>query len=135
MKIRLSAIVPVLLVFSLPSGGFAQEAEELSFFLRGASIYAQDYEKTYLGKLTSEYDPDSIFNTEGSYGSEYSPRSIWNREGNFGAEFSPVSAFNRYTATPPVIQRDGRTLGHLTMNTSIEDGISPEDLKKMKDRF
>jgi len=38
--------------------------------LKGAKIFAQDDDNTYLGEISSEYDSESIFNKHGTYGNE-----------------------------------------------------------------
>jgi hypothetical protein len=128
-----AALFVMAAVWATPVG--AQDFSDLHFRLRGATIVAQDYEKTYLGKLASAYDGDSIFNEQGPYGDRYSPKSIWNPDGRFGGEYSLFSPFNPHTRTPPVITRDGKTLGYLTVNESIEGAVSPEELEEIKERF
>lgn len=99
--------------------------------LDGAVIIAQDDANTYLGKITSPYDSDSIFNEYGTYGSEYSFTSIWNDYSTFGSEYSTYSPFNEYTSTPPMIIKDKRIIGYLTTNKYIQGAISPNLLKAL----
>jgi hypothetical protein len=94
-------------------------------------LYSNDG-KTYLGKLTTnEYDTDSIYNEYGTYGSKYSTTSIMNDYGTYGSRYSSESAFNDLATDPPIIlDKDGKSVGYLTTNTSIKDGISPIGLKQ-----
>lgn len=103
--------------------------------LRGASIVAQDDERTFLGTLTNELNSNSIFNEIGTYGSDISSNSIWNDIGTFGSDISSYSPFNDIASTPPMIIKNGKIIGYLTVNEIISDGISPEILKAFKDEF
>lgn len=108
---------------------------EVINLLRGASIIAQDDDKTFLGTLTNEINSNSIFNDIGTYGSDISSNSIWNDIGTFGSDISSYSPFNDITSTPPMIVKDGKIIGYLTVNEIISGGISPHILKAMKDEF
>lgn len=91
-------------------------------------LYSNDG-KTYLGKLTSNtFDSDSVFNEFGTYGSKFQSKSIWNEFGNYGSEFSNTSAFNEYATNPPIIVLNGKIIGYLTLNTTIQNSISPYSL-------
>ncbi len=103
--------------------------------LKGAKIFAQDDKNTYLGKIASEYGSESIFNEYGTYGSEYSSSSIWNEYSTFGNEYNSLSPFNDYSSKPPKIIKDGKIIGYLTTNESINGGVSPHILKGLKDKF
>jgi hypothetical protein len=103
--------------------------------LKGAKIYAQDPEKTYLGSLTGEVKKDSIFNQVGPYGSKVSKSSIWNIMSPFGIETGEYSAFNPVSKKPPTMVKDGKVMGYVTVNQSIENRISPRFLKSLKDKF
>lgn len=95
----------LLLAFSIASVANAQDFCEV---IKGASIVANDGK--YLGKLTSQYDSESVFNQYGTYGSQYSSDSIWNQYGSYGGEYSSNSPFNKYTSSPPVITSAGKPL-------------------------
>lgn len=99
--------------------------------VKGAVLLAQDDKNTYLGKIASAYDPDSIFNEYGTYGSEYNSLSIWNQYATFGSEYSSYSPNNSYTSTPPMIVKDRKVLGYLTANKSIKSSITPNLLKAL----
>lgn len=107
------------------------KAEEVCDILNGSTLLAQNSENTYLGKIKNEYDSDSIFNEYGTYGSEYSSSSIWNEYGTFGSEYSSYSPFNEYTTTPPIFVKNGKVIGYLTANKSIQSSITPNLLKAL----
>ena len=103
--------------------------------LKGAKIYAQDPAKTYLGSLTGEVNNDSIFMQVGPYGNFMSNTSIWNIMSPFGNEIGEYSAFNPMSKKPPTMVKDGKVLGYITVNQSIDNRISPRFLKSLKDQF
>ncbi len=108
---------------------------EVINLLKGASIIAQDDDRTFLGTLTNELNLNSIFNEIGTYGSDISSNSIWNDIGTFGSDISLYSPFNDITSTPPMIIKNGKIIGYLTVNDIISGGISPDILKAFKDEF
>lgn len=108
---------------------------EVISLLRGDSIIAQDDDRTFLGTLTNEINSNSIFNETGTYGSDISSNSIWNDIGTFGSDISSYSPFNEITSTPPMIIKNGKIIGYLTVNEIIPGGISPHILKALKDEF
>jgi hypothetical protein len=127
-------MVALFYVSAYPSLVGGQDYSEIIALLTGAKIIAQDDENTYLGKIASEFDGDSIFNEFGKYGSHFSSQSIWNEFGTFGSEFSSCSPFNKFTTKPPMIIKNGKILGYLSANKSIKGSISPNLLKAiMKD--
>ncbi|ABX49407.1 MULTISPECIES: hypothetical protein [Shewanella] len=105
------------------------QAEQLCNLVEGATLIAQDGENTYLGKLGSKYDSDSVFNNYGTYGSEYSAESIWNKYGQFGGKYSTYSVFNQYTSTPPMIIKNKQIIGYLSANKAMANSVSPNLLK------
>jgi len=115
--------------------GVNNQYSEVINLLRGASIIAQDDDRTFLGTLTNELNSKSIFNEIGTYGSDISSNSIWNDIGTFGSDISSYSPFNDITSTPPMIIKNGKIIGYLTVNDIISGGISPEILKAFKDEF
>ncbi|UZD21195.1 hypothetical protein [Algoriphagus halophytocola] len=115
--------------------GVNNQYSEVIILLRGASIIAQDEDRTFLGTLTNELSSNSIFNEIGTYGSDISSNSIWNDIGTFGSDISSYSPFNDITSTPPMIVKNGKIIGYLTVNDIISGGISPEILKAFKDEF
>jgi len=108
---------------------------ELVDYLRNAKIIAQDNENTYLGKLSNEFNSESVFNEFGNYGNEFSANCIWNEFSTFGNEFNMYSPFNEFSNTPPMIIKDGEIIAYLTVNESIESGVPPNLIKALKDQF
>lgn len=103
--------------------------------LRDAKIFAQDKEGTYLGKICNEYDSESIFNEYAQYGSEFGASSIWNNLSEFGSETSTISPFNPTSTTPPRIQKDGITIGYLSVCRTVNGVISPYFIKSLKGKL
>jgi len=101
------------------------------------SLYADDDDHTYLGKITlNNYDADSIFNEYGTYGSKYSSESIFNEYGPYGGKYGSYSPFNEYTSSPPfVVDTSGYTLGRLSANRYIGRYSSPYGLTDPMDKF
>ncbi len=95
----------------------------------GAKVVADDGKKTYLGQINDEFSADSIFNDYGTYGSKYSSESIQNDYGSFGGEYSTHSPFNKYTSTPPLIVKNGRVIGRLTVNKYVAGAVDPNWLR------
>lgn len=124
---KFMAIVILLLSLFAPHAN----AEEVCDTVKGAALVAQDNKNTYLGKITSAYDSESIFNEYGTYGSEYNSASIWNQYATFGSEYSSYSPHNSYTSTPPMIIKNKKILGYLSANKSIKSSISPNLLKAL----
>ena len=128
-------VVLALILNLLAQPVVAQDLLRWANILRGANIYGQDAMNTYLGRITAKDDPDSIFNTKGTFGSEFSPNSIWNRQGHFGEAFSPYSPLDRYSRTPPMIIKDGEVIGYVTETGYFQGGITLEMLREMADLF
>jgi len=95
-------------------------------FLLGAKIIAHD--GTYLGKISNQFDSESIFNKFGTYGSEFSSSSIFNKFGNYGGEISIYSPFNKITTTPPSIYINGQAEYYFTVNKLKQPNINPYTL-------
>ncbi|MNI66459.1 hypothetical protein D3C73_1220220 [compost metagenome] len=98
--------------------------------ISGADIllYSNDG-KTFLGNIsTNTYAADSIFNEYGIYGSKYSATSISNEYSIYGGPYSDESAFNKFATKPPILVYNGQTIGYVTINTTILNGISPAAL-------
>ena len=86
------------------------QAEEVCDLLNGAVIVAQDDENTYLGKIATSFDSDSIFNDYGKYGNQFSSSSIWNQFSTFGNKFNSYSPFNKMPGSPPMLIKGGKSL-------------------------
>lgn len=107
------------------------QAEEVCDLLRGSKIVAQDDKNTYLGKIASAFDGESIFNEFGTYGNEFNAQSIWNQFGTFGNEFNTKSPHNQFTTTPPMLIKNGKVIGYLSANKNLKASISPNLLKAL----
>ena len=97
---------PLFAVAMLSLSPVAVRAQDVCSVLAGASVIADD--GRFLGKVSSDFDAQSIFNEFGTYGSEFSAKSIWNQFGKYGGEFSPLSPFNKFSTTPPAIRKRTR---------------------------
>jgi uncharacterized protein YjdB len=91
--------------------------------IAGASVMAND--GTYLGRLTSSSDAESIYNPYGAYGSQTSALSIYNRNGVYGSPYSLKSPWNPYTSTPPTLVKNSATLASFTLNWLLSSRVSP----------
>jgi len=115
------------LLISLQSN--ASDLREFCDYIEGAIIISSDTEKKYLGKISSSYDSDSIFNEYGKYGGEYSSNSIWNTYSKYGNEYNSYSPFNEYSLNPPIVIKNNRVVAKLTVNDSISNALNPYVLK------
>ncbi len=99
--------------------------------VRGAVVVAQNGRGTFLGKIASEFDADSIFCEYGIYGSPYGVDSVWYPNGQYGSEDGAYSSSNPHTLTPPMIVQGKLIVGYLTANKSIANSIPLTLLKKL----
>jgi hypothetical protein len=120
-----------LVLFFIVASSAHSNQSEICAIVDGAKIIAQDNENTYLGKISNQYDSDSIFNKFGTYGSEYSASSVWNKFAIFGSEYSNYSSNSPYTSTPPMIIKNGSIVGYLSSNKLIKQSISLNFLNAM----
>ena len=95
----------------------------------GASIVADNDERTFLGKINSSISSDSIFNNICQYGSDISSNSIWNDIGRFCSDISSLSPFNEISSSPPFIVKNNKVIGRLTVNTILVGAVDPNWLK------
>jgi hypothetical protein len=80
--------------------------------------------ETFLGCLCQEQHPDSIFNLLGEHGSHDSPSSLRNKFARYGSNHDDTSACSPAAKHPPVVlAADGKTLGLLSVNRSLERRI------------
>lgn len=114
-------LAPLLLADAVPS--FAQWDQNLCSAIDGAIVVTE--EGDYLGRIANKYDSDSIFNRYGTYGSRYSTDSVWNDYGSFGSKYSNTSARNKYASSPPVIIKNKRVIGRLTVNPYAAGAVNP----------
>lgn len=112
-------------ISELPSETFV--LTESNFFtcsdFEGSMVFSQDDRPIFLGFFGSDFSTDSINNQFGPYGSAFSSTSIRNSFSSYGSQFSNVSAFNPFAQKPPVVVRNGKKIGHITVNTAI-NGVS-----------
>ena len=111
-------------------------AEEVCDILNGAVTIAQDGKNTFLGKVTSSFDSQSIFNEFGTSGNEFNSQSIWNQFSTFGNEFNTYSPFNQFSLSPPMPIKNRKIIGYFSANKSIKASISLNLLKALcKDAY
>jgi hypothetical protein len=120
----LHILAALVMLFSAQPATCQDEGAKLAALLKGASLVAQDEEKTFLGTIDNSFGVNSIFNEFSKYGSKFSADSIFNEFGKFGGEFSRLSPFNNFTNTPPMIIKNGAVIGYLTANAGKHGGIS-----------
>lgn len=81
--------------------------------------------EVFLGCLCDERRTDSVFNLVGEHGSDLSPNSIRNKFAPYGSNSDDTSACNPAATHPPVVlSADGKSLGLLTLNTSLKRRIA-----------
>ena len=95
----------------------------------GCHIFSDEKKPKYLGTIADEFSSNSIFNDYGTYGSEYSSDSIWNEYGTYGGEYSSGSPFNSYSSSPPLIVKNKKVIGRLTVNKNVSGAVDPNWLK------
>lgn len=117
------------LLLSVPLAGFANP--ELCELVRGAKVFAQDEENTYLGTVTNSVAYESIFNDIGPHGSDIRRESIWNDISPYGSSVMAISAMNSMAVKPPFMIKGGKVIGYLTANKSMKPGINPKILKAL----
>jgi Big-like domain-containing protein len=93
----------------------------------GGKIFAQDGE--YLGRLTNQFDGQSILNGFGSYGNQFSPTSIYNSFSKYGNQFSALSAYNTLASTPPQLFVGTQFAAYVTKNTLKSPRVDPDALR------
>ncbi|MEA9979450.1 MULTISPECIES: hypothetical protein [unclassified Pseudomonas] len=125
----------VILLAGMISGQAMADLQQVCQIVKNATIVSQDSANTFLGKISSSYDTNSVFNEYGTYGNQYSGVSMWNNYSKFGNSFDPFSAFNTSSGRPPMIIRDGQVLGYLTLNTVIGNSLSPNALRGCKKKL
>lgn len=135
-EIKIQELETEVKALSNPLSLAALEEWHLTQELQGCLIIAKDTGGTYLGTIdfTSSHS-DSIFNEHSIYSSDFSPKSIWNELGTFGSEFSSYSPFNESTATPPVLIKNKRIIGHLSKNQSVPNAVTVEQLLSLYKRL
>ena len=97
----------------------------------GAQITVKDTlsgKLKYLGTIESSFGAESIFNEFGTYGSRFSADSIWNTFGEYGGQFSAHSPFNKFSTDPPMIIKNRKIIGYLTINKTVADAVDPNSI-------
>jgi len=95
----------------------------------GARVMSDQRPPVYLGIIADEFNRESIFNLFERYGSEFNPMSVWNPFGTYGGSYSRYSPFNMFAMNPPVIVKDGKIIGRLTINDTLPGAVDPNWLK------
>lgn len=81
--------------------------------------------EVFLGCLSDERRPDSVFNMVGEHGSDLSPASMRNKFAPYGSNYDDTSACNTAATHPPVVvSAGGKSLGLLTMNPALKRRIT-----------
>ncbi len=96
----------------------------------GARIVSDERRSQYLGTICDEFDSESVFNEFQNYGSPFNAQSIWNEYGNYGGFFALQSPFNPTASNPPLIMKENKVLGRLTINRTVPDAVDPHWLKQ-----
>lgn len=83
---------------------------------------------TYLGCVSCpQSDPESVFNSTGSFGSPVSQTSIFNPIGPYGSPVSQYSVCNPVAASPPMLIDTARQVrGVLTLNPTAPGAVTDE---------
>jgi hypothetical protein len=85
-------------------------------------IFGGASHEVYLGCLCE--GQDSVFNLTGEFGSDLSENSMRNKFAPYGSNSADTSACNPAATHPPsVVASDGKSLGLLTLNTSLKKRI------------
>jgi hypothetical protein len=95
----------------------------------GARVVADDRRHSFLGVIDDEFAIDSIFNEFGQHGSKYALMSIWNEYGEYGSQYAIESAMNPYSTSPPLILKQGKVIGRLTVNRYVAGAVDPNWLR------
>jgi hypothetical protein len=93
----------------------------------GGVIYAPN--GVYLGRLTNQFDSQSILNTFGSYGSQFSSTSMYNTFSQYGSPFGSYSAYNQFTNSPPILYVGNVAAAYVTKNTFKTPRVDPDALR------
>jgi hypothetical protein len=113
----------VVIVTAGGSGGISLTCAGVA----GGLVYAADGQ--YLGRLTNQFDSQSILNTFGLYGSQFSSTSMFNSFGRYGSQFGSLSAYNPFASTPPQLYVSGQFGAYVTKNTTKNPRVDPDALR------
>lgn len=95
--------------------------------LSGGLVFG--YDGQYLGRLTNQFDSQSILNQFGAYGSQFSSTSMYNQFSSYGSQFAALSAYNQFSNTPPQLYVNGRFAAYVTKNQFKVPGVDPTALR------
>jgi len=102
-----------------PAAERTTESAAYKFLIFGGASHT-----VYLGCLCEAQESDSIFNLTGEFGSDLSENSVRNKFAPYGSNSADTSACNPEATHPPsVVASDGKSLGLLTLNTSLKKRI------------
>jgi len=88
-------------------------------------VFGGTSHEVFLGCLSDEHRPDSVFNMVGEHGSDLSPASMRNKFAPYGSNYDDTSACNPSATHPPVVvSADGKSLGLLSLNPSLKRRIT-----------
>lgn len=88
-------------------------------------VFGGETHEVFLGCLSQEQRPDSVFNLAGEHGSELSPTSMRNKFAPYGSNYEDTSACNPKAKRPPVVvSSGGKSLGLLTTNPDLKRRIA-----------
>jgi hypothetical protein len=88
-------------------------------------VFGGTSHEVFLGCLSDEHRPDSVFNMAGEHGSDLSPASMRNKFAPYGSNYDDTSACNPSATHPPVVvSAGGKSLGLLSMNPSLKRRIT-----------
>ena len=82
----------------------------------------------YLGRLTNQFDSQSILNTFGQYGSQFSSTSMYNTFSSYGSAFSSLSAYNTLASSPPLLFVGSQFAAYVSKNTIKTPRVDPDAL-------
>lgn len=107
------------------TGGSASICTQIA----GSLVYGFDVVSgtyaTYIGRLTNQFDLQSIYNQFGTYGSQFSSLSMNNQFSTWGSQFSAQSAFNQFASNPPILVKNGVALAYFTINQFKSPYVTP----------
>jgi hypothetical protein len=99
-------------------------------------VFGGPSHEVFLGCLGDEHRADSVFNLVGEHGSDVSPTSIRNKFEPYGSNHDDTSACNAAATHPPVVvASDGKSLGLLSMNSSLKRRISSPSVEDWLSRM
>jgi len=97
--------------------------------LEGSKIISAD--GIFLGKLSPNWETDSIFNDSSEYSSSWSSESIYNSLTKYGNSYAQEIVLNDSASNPPSIINDsGEEIGKLSVGPSWDSSrFHPSDIK------